>query len=286
MRLCAAWPSMALTIAFTGVAAFALAQDEKAACVSAADAAQQLRSDGKLRDARAALLVCAREACPGIVRADCAQWLSEVEAAIPTLVVRAQDTHGRELGDVRVLLDETALSSTLDGLPIAVDPGEHTLVCERAGSKQYREVIVLHTGEKNHVVSATLQDVDAAVPPGALTPPRPARSTWRTTTAAGLAGLGVVALGTFAYFGISGRSDVAHLRSSCAGHCAPDEVDAARNKLILADVSLGLSVAASAAAAWLFFGAPALPKSTAPSARSLAVGPVAGGVAAVWVERF
>src|SRR5271156_3625369 len=64
--------------------------DEKAACIAASEDAQQLKLDGKLTLARARLLGCARAECPAIVRQDCAQWIAEVDAALPTVVLGAR----------------------------------------------------------------------------------------------------------------------------------------------------------------------------------------------------
>jgi len=50
------------------------------------DAAQQQRSAGKLRQARASLHICSREVCPAIVKSDCTQWLSEVEASVMVVI--------------------------------------------------------------------------------------------------------------------------------------------------------------------------------------------------------
>ncbi|HEX4621862.1 MAG TPA: hypothetical protein VH208_09885, partial [Myxococcaceae bacterium] len=52
---------------------------------------------------------------------------------------------------------------------------------------------------------------------------------------------------------------------ACKGHCSPGAVDAARTKFIVADVSLGVSVAAFGLASWLFFRKPA-PVQLAPGA--------------------
>src|SRR5438552_19090580 len=93
-----------LASALLGVASPSLA-DEKLACVNAADAAQRLRNANKLLEARANLQICARDVCPSIVRSDCTRWRAEVEASVPTVVLRAQDAHGQELTDVKVMLD-------------------------------------------------------------------------------------------------------------------------------------------------------------------------------------
>ena len=81
----------ALVVAFglTLVALPASAQN-KAECVAAAQDAQDLREKNELQAAREKLLICAREACPKIVRVDCAKWLDEVQTSMPSIVVRAK----------------------------------------------------------------------------------------------------------------------------------------------------------------------------------------------------
>jgi hypothetical protein len=70
-----------------------------------------------------------------------------------------------------------------------------------------------------------------------------------------LAGVGVVALGSFGYFGISGHARASDLKDGCGQTktCDPADVDSARSKYLVADVSLGIGVVAlgAAAAVWL-----------------------------------
>lgn len=49
------------------------------ACVNAADKGQDLRTAGKLDEARAQFLVCAKPACNRVVRADCERWIEELD---------------------------------------------------------------------------------------------------------------------------------------------------------------------------------------------------------------
>src|SRR5580698_9599765 len=79
--------------------------DEKQACARASEDAQQLRSEGRPKEARDRLLVCARDTCPGIVRKDCTLWLAEVTAALPSVVVAAKDAQGQDVVSVKVTLD-------------------------------------------------------------------------------------------------------------------------------------------------------------------------------------
>jgi hypothetical protein len=80
-----------------------------------------------------------------------------------------------------------------------------------------------------------------------------------------LAAVSGVAAVSFAYFGLSGRSDVSDLRATCAPNCSESQVDSARTKLIVADVSLGVGVVALAGAAWFYFrGSPVSARTSHP----------------------
>src|SRR5690242_16132948 len=75
-------------------------------CLHASDEGQSLRAQRRFAAARASLLVCAQDACPPIVRANCGRWLSEVEASLPTVVLAARSPADAELaGETRVLVD-------------------------------------------------------------------------------------------------------------------------------------------------------------------------------------
>src|SRR4051812_3792936 len=91
-----------LAVLTSDVSAFA---DEKAICVAASEKAQQLRSTGKLVDAREQLTVCGRAECPKLIQQDCTQWTSEVLAALPSVVPAAKDRKGRDIVDVRLTVD-------------------------------------------------------------------------------------------------------------------------------------------------------------------------------------
>jgi hypothetical protein len=262
----------------------AFGADEKLACVAAADAAQQQRSANKLRQARASLHICARDVCPAIVRSDCTQWLAEVEASVPTIVLRAQDPRGQDLTDVKVQLDGAPLADKIDGLPIEVDPGQHVLTAEHAGSKKLRQEIVVRTGDRNRTISMMLDDVEPLLP--VVVPPQGAASTKPSPAAWILGGTAIAATGVYAYFGIGALVDRNRLKEkNCAPSCPPDEVEAARTKLDIASVALGVAVVSGGIATYLFLSAP---KAPAPlPAREIMVAPLlGGGAAASWVERF
>ena len=82
-------------------------------------------------------------------------------------------------------------------------------------------------------------------------------------------------MGGFAFFGLTGQGDKDQLRDTCAPlrACSQDDVDAARTKLVIADVALGVGVVALAVATYMFiqratFTVPAPPRSARARARS------------------
>ena len=147
--------------------------DEVATCVKANEQAQSLRDEGKYKRAREQLLVCTRDVCPGIVRKDCMQWLSDLDASMPSVVINAKDAGGRDLVDVKVTVDGQPLTEKLDGKPIAIDPGEHAFHYEAAGAPPVDDKILLHAGEKNRVLAVKLGAAPATPPPPAPRPPPP-----------------------------------------------------------------------------------------------------------------
>ncbi|MFI5297541.1 MAG: hypothetical protein ACHREM_05530, partial [Polyangiales bacterium] len=85
------------------------------------------------------------------------------------------------------------------------------------------------------IASAPVPAVSSATP---VAPILAAHASGPPTIAYVLGGVGLVALGSFTYFGLSGRSDVSSLRASCGLYCSDSDVSAAHRKLYVADASL------------------------------------------------
>jgi hypothetical protein len=257
--------------------------DDKLACVQAADAGQAHRSAGRLKEARASLHACARTTCPALVRSDCTQWLSEVEASMPTIVLRAVSARGEDMTDVRVDIDGRRFAEKLEGLPLEVDPGPHVFTGRTAAGTLTPQEIVVRTAEKNRTVTLRVEAGQPAPTPE--TSPessatfRPGAAPWI------LAGVAVAGVTSFAYFGLRGRAEVADMRNDCAGHCPSSLVDAAHQKLLAADISLGVALVSAGIATYLFWRA-ATPAAKSVAAREVTVMPLTGGMAAVWLEHF
>jgi len=169
-------------------------------------------------------------------------------------------------------IDGAPLVDHIDGKPVAVDPGEHILRYEAPGAAPVEQRVVVRVNEKNRTLTAILMPQAAPIaavvpsPPVEAAPsdsgPQSARIPVATWVFAGVALAGVA---SFAAFGLSGQSDVANMRAAggCAPNCTQGQVDAARTKLNVADVSLGVGIVSLAAAAWFFFHRGPAPAATA-----------------------
>ncbi|WP_437774840.1 hypothetical protein [Sorangium sp. So ce1097] len=271
----------------------ARAGDAAEACFTASEEGQRLRDEGRLREARARFIACGAAACPALVRSDCAGWLSDVTARVPTLILSAQDDNGQDVADARVTIDGAPLAARLDGKAVEVDPGEHVLRFEREGSAPVALRLVVREGEKLRRVSARLArpaapgrgagaagaGVVAPREDGAASPPASA-----PLLPIALGGVAIAGGVAYAALGLSARADADRLRTTCAPRCAEADVDAVRTKVIAANVAFGVGVAAlgGAAAALLLRGA----APAAPAAAAVHVVPLPGGAAAALGARF
>ncbi len=297
-----AW-TLALATAFVGAPAGA-AESVKQQCTHAAERAQQYRLDGKLLSSQKELHVCLRAACPAVIKSHCTKWFEEVDAALPSVVVRVRDDSGVDLPDATVTADGAPLANWRSGMPLPLDPGEHAFQYSRPGNVTQKARVLLGTGEKNRVLAVTL----AAVPTAVSLSPAPApdtaaaaasrpdehRASHHGPSAATwvVGGVAVTAFAGFAYFAATGDSDLRTLRSGCgvASRCAQSDVDAAWRKLVFADVSLGVGILATGIATWLFFGTRGsssdAPEAAPASVGTLRVVPTLRGGGVVWDARF
>ena len=232
------------------VATESAANAPKAECVAQLDRAQSLHTARKMRDARASYLACSAAACPEVLREDCSRSLVALDGAIPTVVFSARGDHGHDVTDARVLLDGEAVSSALDGHAVALDPGTHVVRFERAGGGVSEMRIVAREGEKNRSVSATF--ITSAPGPEKTTQIRTESGRFPILPVL-LGGTGLLALGGSFYVRLNADSDADRLRGSCAPSCDQSSRDALSDKLVVANVALGvgLGAIALAAATWL-----------------------------------
>ena len=219
---------------------------DKATCVNAYDEGQKQRAAGSLKASLELFRVCAEPDCPAATKKDCTTWFGEVEASLPTVVVRAVDAAGHDLTDVTVLVDGQPFLDRLDGKAVTVDPGKHVFGFERPGAKRIERDIVIAQGEKNRRIEIRWaespdpdepkRDVDRNDPPF-VSP-----GTWV------LGGIGLAGVTVFAVVGGLALAEKSDAAETCAPSCSDSVVDGIRAKLIVADVSLAVGVASLGAA--------------------------------------
>jgi hypothetical protein len=272
-----------LSSAITGAALLvcSVAQaDEREVCAEAADQAQQLRDEGKYRQARDQMYTCARDVCPTPIKRDCIQWLADLEKLAPTVVFAAKQG-GRDLIDVKVFMDGVLVAERLDGKPVPVDLGEHTFKFEHAG-EVHEERAVIAAGQKLRNITADFapEASGAGTDGGPSMPPPEEERRGSAVPALVVGGIGLAALGTFAVFGIQGLNAVDDLQR-CEPNCAKADVSSARTKLIVADISLGVGLVALGVATYMFLTRPTIdPNVGGRTKLRFDAGPVAGGAAA------
>jgi hypothetical protein len=228
-------------------------------CVTAYEAGQIARNERRLLEAKQSFGSCVQVECPAAARSDCARWLEEVEVALPTVVIQAVDERGRDLLDVRVLIDGRPVRERLDGTAIGVDPGTRTFRYEHRGLVR-EQPVVLREAEKNRHLKIAFSSSAGAAPTRQVVPPAPGDARPVPTMVYVLGGVGLVALGNFAYFGIRSKVDESELEDrGCAPRCPRDEVAAVATKRVIADVALGAAVLSLGAAVVIYLARPSAP---------------------------
>ena len=180
-------------------------------CIADSETAQRERTDGHLRKARDLFKACAAAECPQSVRSDCERSFDDVDRAMPSIVVIAR-AQGRDVTDVRVVIDDLPMADKLDGNALVLDPGTHRLRLENAsGGVLAEREIVAHAAEKNRIVEFAV-----APPPPPPSPDAPSVEESRhgagpwIIVSIGLAGM--IAGGVM--FGV-GASEQSHSREGC-----------------------------------------------------------------------
>jgi hypothetical protein len=144
--------------------------DERTACTSAYVAAQTRRSEHRLLAARDELRTCTRQECSSLMHGqmikDCASWLAQVEATIPSVVLSAKDSAGADLTDVRVSMDGAPIATKLDGRAIDIDAGSHVFRFDAPDQTSVTVTSLVLEGAKNQLIRATL----GSAPTGASRP--------------------------------------------------------------------------------------------------------------------
>ena len=274
-------------------------------CLTASETSLTLKGEHKLRAARAQAATCAWATCPKDVREECSNRVTQINAAIPTIVFEVKDSHGQDLTAVKVTMEGETLVEKLDGTAISLDPGEHRFAFEAAGGQRVEKTLLLLEGQKERreeiVLAEPAQEPATPPPPatGTVTseqaqppppppPPETPTSSWSAQRTLGLVvgGVGLVGLGIGTAFGLSASSKWSTAQNECSpSSCtsytqAVSDRDDARSAATASTIGFVVGGVALAAGAVLFFTAPkrAAPQTARAWVVAPSVGPGAGGL--------
>jgi hypothetical protein len=246
------------------------AHADLAACIASSEQGLTLRRAGKLRAARTQLASCGSPPCPDELRAECVKRMEGVNAAMPTLIIDAKDGKGGDVLGVEITVDGVAVAAALDGRPVEVDPGEHTVRVTATGLPPGERTIVVREGEKNRHESFLLGEAPIVAPvDAAKTAPAPRPWGARQTIAVVVGGGGVVGIGVGAAFGLLASSEWSSSKSasgtqnsctsvaSCAAHTtAVNDHDTAVTDATISTIAFGVGAALVVAGVVTWFTAP------------------------------
>jgi hypothetical protein len=239
-------------------------------CIAANESAQDHRTTGKLRRARALLASCESTSCPSAIRQDCARRLDDVDRAMPTIVFSVRDDQGNDVSAVTVAMDGEVLTDRLDGRALAVDLGEHTFRFSSAAGAVTTKTLVVREGEKDRRELIPLSAAGAEGGDQAPRDPRHRRAWQRTAgIAMGAAGAGTSTVA--AILGVAAKVTYDHAKSQCpegvsspvgCGQSAHDESANARAEATASTALFVIGGAFLGAGAALYFTAPAATRPT------------------------
>lgn len=225
--------------------------DDKQACLDAYALGQRLQRAEEFIEARRQLRTCASSTCPAFVQADCARWLSEVEAAIPSVVLSARTPDGRDVIKVEVTMDGRSLLDHLDGKSVELDPGVHELVFKSDGFRPEQREVVIKTAEQNRKVEVVLHPLASATEPASgRDTPKTQRDGAIPVSTYAIGALGLLGWTGFTYFAIEHKGQIDDLEA-CEPTCPTSDVNDASATRTFAFASLAVGVAATGITVYL-----------------------------------
>lgn len=269
-------------------ASTAAAPPNQQQCLAAYNAAQRLRKAGALTAAYDQLLICSQASCPDVVKADCVPWLDQTEGSLPSIVVVAKGIDGRDTAEVRVFVDDKLVADRLDGQPIAIDPGSRSIRFQHGTAPAIKRNLVIQVGVKNRRVDVSFAPDEKPVGPEDSGDSKAPAERGEPIVGFVLTGVGVLGLGSFVGFGLVGQAEAHEYDDTCAptNTCDPGEVSATETKLLVADISLVVGLAAVGVGVGLILYNKLSDPDPAAARLRLDLRPTVGGAAGVLTATF
>ena len=254
----------------------------KADCIQAHKLCQQAQNDGRLVEARARATSCTNPACPGLLVADCARWLNELDQRIPSVVFEVR-AGGHPSMKAEVYADGQRVESWTRGEALRLDPGQHTFRFVLAPFSPSTETMLLGEGQRFRLVSVELAMPDRDSTPSPTGPDRATRTERPVPVVVyPLLGVGVVGIAGFVGFGLSGKAEQRRLERTCSPNCTESDLSTMRQRYLIGDISAAVGVGAIVGAGVLYLFRPKRPARESVSVTALP----GGGSMAVAAYRF
>lgn len=183
-------------------------------CISANEDGQDLRRSAKLRNAADRFALCSNASCPSPLREDCVARLQATLGAIPTIVFAAKDSAGSAVRGVTIVMDGSPLTGAREEIPFDVEPGEHTFELAARGYLPIRKNFAIDEGVKGRAELVVFESPKSA----ATSSPR------QRTVAYIVGGVGIVAVGVGAVFGLLAKTTYDGAVSNCGSPTAGTRV--------------------------------------------------------------
>jgi hypothetical protein len=265
------------------------ADDPTAQCIASSDKGLELRKQGKLIEARPVLAACAAPACGADISGVCQKRLADINSVMPSIVFLPKDGSGNDVAGVKMTIDGASTSETLDGRPVALDPGAHTFKFEAAGQPPVERSFVLVEGAKDRQERVDMAPVPStAGPAGSTTATLGGTATehpggTQKTVGFVVGGAGVLGIAAGSVFGLLASSKWSASKSDCGSpaNCpnhaqAVSEHDTAASDATVSTVAFVVGGAALATSVLLLVMAPKESPAPATTGSRLQVSPGVG----------
>jgi hypothetical protein len=257
------------------------ARADAKACISAHEQGQVAKNHDSLLEARARFEECATDACPAPIARECAAFLSELAAQIPTVVFQLKHDPGDAI-DARVLVDGREIPGAIGGSAAEVDPGRHRFRFEAKDGRTHEVVMDIARAARDQIVIGDFRrdaggDADGPAPNPGTPAPLPLPDAPEDDSGPSYLGpivmFAVAGAGLVSFLGLAASGKVEENKlDDCKPRCQEEDVQRMRNRYLGADISLGIAGASLAAAVvWLLVARSEEPDSAAePAAVSVA----------------
>ncbi len=126
------------------------------ACTEVLKNAMEKETSGQLQAAAELFRSCARPSCAPFVHDQCATHFKTLENDVPTVVVMVSDTTGASRTDVEVRVDGSVVASSIDGRPVAIDPGMHDFTFATGERVFASGKVMILQGQRNRFVTVIM----------------------------------------------------------------------------------------------------------------------------------